>query len=262
MNILPYILIFILGLSVGSFLNVVIYRLPRGESVVRPPSHCPACGRRLALSDLLPLLSYLALAGRCRYCRQNISPRYPLVELGAGLLFVAVGRRFGFTLDTPGLWFMFSLLLTISLIDLEHQKIPNRLVGLGLAAVLIFRLGGTLFSITAPLLFTLAWPEALWGLLAGGGAMLVIFLVSRGGMGGGDVKLAALLGFWLGLQGVIITLILGFVSGALVGVMLILLGLRRRRDPLPFAPFLSLGALITSFFGNELIRWYFNLLGW
>ncbi|HHX86763.1 MAG TPA: prepilin peptidase [Firmicutes bacterium] len=260
MNTLICILIFILGLCAGSFVNVVIYRLPRRESVVWPPSHCPACSARLAPCDLLPLISYIALAGRCRYCTQKIAVRYPLVELACGLLFLAAAYRFGRSLTAFSLWFLLSLLLAISLIDLEHQRIPNLLVGVGMAAGVIFRLWGMLVS---GLRFPVGgWLDALWGLLASGGLMLIIFLASRGGMGGGDVKLAALLGFWLGFKGAVITMILGFVSGALLGVVLILLGLRRRRDLLPFAPFLNTGALITVFWGSALAEWYFKLIGW
>lgn len=262
MNTFIYILVFILGLCTGSFVNVVIYRLPRGESVVWPASHCPACGARLKFRDLLPLLSYIALAGKCRYCTQKIAVRYPLVELACGLLFVAAAYRFGWTMNTVSLWFLLTLLLAISLIDLEHQRIPNLLVGVGLAVGLTLRLWGALLFPGFNQFPIGGWLDALWGLLAGGGIMLVIFMASRGGMGGGDVKLAALLGFWLGFKGTVITMILGFVSGALVGVVLILLGLRRRQDPLPFAPFLNLGALITVIWGSALAEWYFKLISW
>ncbi len=261
MNILIGAPIFILGLCAGSFLNVVIYRLPRGESPVRPASHCPACGKRLTGPELVPLLSYIVLGGKCRHCRRRISLRYPLVELAAGVLFTAAACRFGLTPDTLSLWFLFSLLLAVSLIDLEHQRIPNPLVVAGLAGGLAFRLWGTMSSGTTSL-FAGGWPDALWGLLLGGGIMLLIFLASRGGMGGGDVKLAALLGFWIGFRGIAITMILGFLTGALAGVVLILLGLRRRKDPLPFGPFLSLGTLIALFWGDALFRWYLKLIGW
>ncbi len=262
MNTLIYILTFILGLCTGSFLNVVIYRLPRGESVVWPASHCPDCKTRLGPRDLLPLLSYIYQGGKCRYCTRPISIRYPLVEIAGGLLFLACYHRFGFSPTTFALWLFLALLLAITLIDLQHQRIPNLLVSVGLILGLALRLGKTIFPAATFLYPAGGWLDGLWGFLVGGGLMLVIFYFSRGGMGGGDVKLAALLGLWLGLSGTIVALLLGFVSGALVGLTLVLLGLRKRRDALPFAPFLNLGVLITLFWGQALIRWYFNLIGY
>lgn len=255
--------IFTAGLFIGSFLNVVVYRLPRGESVVRPPSRCPGCGRRLTTLELAPVFSYLWLRGRCRRCGSTISLRYPLVELATGLIFLAVAVRFGLTLAAAGYAFFFSLLLAVSLIDLEHQRIPNTLVAAGLFGGAAVHLTG-LFGVWAGSAEVLApprpWGDALLGFLVGGGLLLAICLVSRGGMGAGDFKLAALIGFFTGLKGIAVVLLLGFSAGALIGLALILLKKRGRKDPLPFAPFLSLAALAAVFWGETWWAWYLALI--
>ncbi|NMA92207.1 MAG: prepilin peptidase [Firmicutes bacterium] len=261
MNGLLYIFSFTMGLVGGSFLNGVYYRLPRGCSVLRPRSRCPHCGRQLTLLELLPLFSFIGLAGRCRYCRRKISVHYPLVELAGGLLFVTVALRFGSTPATVAGWFFFSLLLVISLIDGKYKQIPNRLVVVGLAGGGLFRLSRMVLP-AAGLFPTGAWPGALGGLFVGGGLMLIVFIASRGGMGGGDVKLSGMLGFWIGFPGILMTMFFSFLLGALAGLALILVGRCRFKDSLPFAPFLSLGALVTVFWGDPLLRCYFKLIGW
>lgn len=257
MEILFYAAVFLFGLCIGSFLNVVVYRLPRGESLVRPPSHCPACGTRLGALDLVPLLGYMFLRGRCRYCGARISPRYPLVEMATGLLFTAVFSKFGLSLEAAGKLFLLVLLLAISLIDLEHLRVPNGLVLVGLAGGAIWRtLQATGRGNGA------AWVEALAGLAVAGGVMLVIYLASRGGMGAGDVKLAALIGFFSGPAGAAVVLFLGFAAGALAGLFQVW---RRRsgwKEALPFAPFLSLAALVEVFYGAALWQGYLKLMGW
>ncbi len=250
-----------MGLCAGSFLNVVIYRLPRGESVVRPPSRCPGCGRRLTTLELVPILSYLWLRGRCRNCGKAISLRYPLVELAGGILFLAVYTRFGLTLAAAGYAFFLSLLLAAALIDLQCRRIPNALNAAGL-------IGGGLVLLAGLCGGRAGWPvlvpprppgEALLGLLLGGGLLLLVGLVSRGGMGAGDFKLAAVIGLFVGFKGMAVVLLLGFTSGALTGMLLILLKICGRKDPLPFAPFLSAAALVTVFWGEAIWNWYRHL---
>ena len=192
-----YLIVFLCGLSVGSFLNVLIYRLPRRLSLVRPPSRCPSCGRRLGVLELIPVLGYLFLKGRCLQCRQPISPRYPLVELATACLFTAVYHSFGFSLAGLGYLLLLSLLLAVALIDLEHRIIPNSLVLAGLVAGLILQLpsaGARWFDLPPRLAPALPLTDALAG-LALGGLLLIIILVSRGGMGAGDMKLMAMIGF-------------------------------------------------------------------
>ena len=187
MNGLLYIFSFTMGLVGGSFLNGVYYRLPRGCSVLRPRSRCPHCGRQLTLLELLPLFSFIGLAGRCRYCRRKISVHYPLVELAGGLLFVTVALRFGSTLATVAGWVFFSPLLVILLIDGKYKQIPNWLV-VGLAGGL-FRLS----RMVLPAAGLSCRRSSAWGLFVGGGLMLIVFIASREGWD--TCKLSGMLGF-------------------------------------------------------------------
>ena len=237
--------VFVLGLLLGSFLNVCIYRLHRGESLITPPSRCPACGRRLRAGELIPVVSYLLQGRRCRGCSTPLHWRYPLVELLTGLLYVALYLYY------PGVdfflqAFLYSVLLVIAFIDLEHQIIPNRLVLLLGAFALLVQL----------LRPALPWGSALWGVLAGGGFLFLLAVVSRGGMGGGDVKLMAALGFWYGWQLTLLLLFLAFLLGGLTGIILLATGRKKRKDPVPFGPFLVLGAFIAGLWGEQILRWY------
>ncbi|MEW5785663.1 MAG: A24 family peptidase [Bacillota bacterium] len=257
------LIVFLSGLCFGSFLNVVVYRLPRRLSLWKPPSSCPSCGRRLGPLELVPLLGYLLLQGRCAHCRSTISPRYPLAELATALLFSYVYLAFGLTLTAGGYMFLLFLLLAISLIDLEHRLIPNSLVSAGLAGGVILQLpamAANWLTVPARLMPERLWLDAVFGLLLGGGVMLIIFLVSRGGMGAGDMKLMALIGFFVGLRGTAVVMMLGFTAGALTGLLLIALGRLTRKDALPFGPFLSLAVLVELFWGELIWNWYIHLL--
>lgn len=244
----------VLGLLVGSFLNVVIHRVPRRESVIRPRSRCPGCDTQLAERDNIPVLSWLLLRGRCRTCEMKISPRYPLVELLTGVVFAAVGARFGADWALPAFLLLAAVLLAISVIDLEHFIVPNRILLVAFAA-------------GPPLLLVAAAADGQWSDVTGavvGAAtafvlLLVINLVNPRGMGMGDVKLAGLLGLFLGfidVGHVFLGLFLGFLLGAVGGVVLIATGLRSRRDHIPFAPFLAGGALIAVLLGQPILDWY------
>jgi leader peptidase (prepilin peptidase) / N-methyltransferase len=257
------VMIFLLGLSIGSFLNVLVYRLPRRLSLVKPPSSCPSCGHRLGALELIPLLGYLALKGRCLKCGVSISPRYPLVELATALIFAAVYSAFGLTLAGLGYMLLLALLLAVSLIDLEHRLIPNTLVAAGLIAGAILQLPALFslwFDLPARLIPARPLTDALAGLALGGGLLLIIILASRGGMGAGDMKLMALIGFFVGLRGTAVVMMLGFTLGAVTGLLLILARRLNRKDAVPFGPFLSLAALIEIFYGPMLWDWYINLL--
>lgn len=256
------IFIFIIGLCFGSFLNVIVYRLPRKLSLVQPPSSCPSCHYRLGLADLIPVVGYLILKGRCRRCAVKISPRYPLVELATAILFLLVFRYFGLSIDFFFHLTLLFLLLAISLIDLEYRIVPNRLVAAGLIAGLIFYLPGlTAYWTGLPqLLIVKNDPlDALFGMLLGSIVILLIFLISRGGMGAGDIKLMAMIGLYVGLRGTAVVLLLGFFFGAFVGVALMAAGHLTRKDALPFAPFLSLATLVEVLWGAQLWNWYINL---
>jgi leader peptidase (prepilin peptidase)/N-methyltransferase len=244
----------VVGLMVGSFLNVVIYRVPRKESVVRPRSHCPGCGTQLADRDNIPVVSWLLLRGRCRTCGEPISVRYPLVELATGALFAAAGLRFGADWALPAFLVLFASLLAISAIDLEHYIIPNRIVYPTLfSGFALLALASVIDGRWTSLEHAVAGAALFWG------GLLVIHLISPRGMGFGDVRLAAVLGLflgWLGLDHVFLAFFLGFVLGAVIGLLLILLRLRSRKDHIPFGPFLAAGATIAVLVGSPIIRWY------
>lgn len=243
-------LFFIFGLLIGSFLNVCIYRFPRGESVVGPPSHCPQCDQRLRAMDLVPIFSYLWQKGKCRYCGVKISPRYLLVEGLTGILFVLTFLIIGFNIVLLKYLVLFSVLIVISFIDLDYMIIPDRLV-------LFIFLWGFVWQIFAP---QISWGEALGGALLGGGFLLLVTVLSGGGMGGGDVKLLLAAGFYLGPVLTGLALFISVLVGGLVGLGLILLKIKKRKDPIPFGPFLCLGILAATLWGAELIRWYVTFL--
>jgi len=242
------------GLCVGSFLNVVIHRVPKRESVVRPRSHCPSCGTQIADRDNVPVVSWLLLRGRCRSCREPIPVRYPLVELGTAVLFAAAAVRFGATWQLPAFCIFFASLLAVSVIDLDLFIIPNRVVY------------PTLF-ITAPLLAIAAAAEGSWGHLrdaaiggaVGFGVLLVIHLAVPRGMGFGDVRLAGVIGMmlgWLGLRYLFLGLFLAFLLAAVIGLVLIATRLRTRKDAVPFGPFLASGAVLAALWGHAILRVY------
>jgi leader peptidase (prepilin peptidase)/N-methyltransferase len=244
----------LLGLLVGSFLNVVIHRVPRKESVISPRSRCPGCGTQLAERDNIPVISWLALRGRCRTCGAPIAVRYPLVEALTAVLFAVVGAHFGADGAVPAYLVLVAALVAVSAIDLEHFIVPNRIL---LVAMI---LGG-------PLLLAAAATDHEWrdarnavvGGLLGFGALFLVHVASPRGMGMGDVKLAGVNGLFLGFLGlghVWLGLFLGFVLGSVIGVALIATGVRTRRDHIPFAPFLAAGAFLTVLFGSSMLDWY------
>ena len=247
------IFIFIFGTLVGSFLNVCIYRLPREESIVFPRSRCPSCYRTLGFFDLIPIFSHLFLKGRCRYCGGKISPFYSLVEALTGIIFLLVVFNFGLSLSALALVVFSSLLIVIFFIDLKHKIIPNTLTYPGI----VFGLGVSLLP--PPLL--VKFLDSLFALILGGGFFLLIAFVSRGGMGGGDIKLAGMMGAYLGCKDLILALFLSFALGALAGLFLILLKVKSRKDYLPFGPSLVVGTFLVLFWGEELWQWYCQMSG-
>lgn len=240
---------FIVGLVVGSFANVMIYRFPRGISLVKTRSRCPSCEACLGARELIPLLGYLLCLGRCRHCQARISPRYFLIELATGLLFVAVAHRIGTDPEALGLLFLLCLLLIISFIDIDFQRIPNALLGVGLAA-------GVVFKILDPVGRTWpSWIESGWGMLLGGGVMLLIYIGARGAIGAGDLKLMIMIGFFVGKIGVLAVMMMGFILGGIFGLVMVALRRLGRKDMIPFGPFLSLAAAIQIFFGEQILHW-------
>ena len=259
--LLPYGFVGLLGASVGSFINVVVYRLPAGSSLISPPSRCPSCHTRLRIYDNLPVLGWLLLRGRCRYCRCSISRRYPLVELGTALLYGVVFLCFGWSLETPVYWLFTSWLVALTLIDLDTLTLPNALTAsgtlLGWAAQAGLAFDQNHAVVTAVAGSVGASILGLW--LFDAIALLGAVALNTTAMGGGDAKLAALLGAWLGWRGLLLSLFLAALSGTVAGLAGIASGRLRRQQPIPFGPFLALGAGISLFLGNTLIQAYLNL---
>jgi len=242
------------GSLFGSFLNVVIHRLPRKESIVFPPSRCTSCGGRIAPWDNIPVLSWLLLRGKCRTCGEPIKVRYPLVEAGAALLTALVVWRFGLSIASIAYtWFVLAL-LAITLIDLEHRIIPDAIT-----------LPGTLIGLALVNWTQVTWLEALIGAAAGFLLLLLVGIVYEKvtgveGMGGGDIKMAAMMGAFLGWKGVLLTIFLGSFLGSIAGVVTMSRGKGGRRTALPFGTFLAPAAVIVLFVGDALISWYLGFI--
>lgn len=248
-----------LGLAVGSFLNVVIHRVPRGESLLRPASHCPRCDRAVRPWENVPVLSWLALRGRCGGCAERISVRYPLVEAATAALFVAVTLRFGLSPELPAYLYLGAVSLALALIDLDVRRLPNSIVlpsyvvGAALLAL------PAVLGAAAPQDRATAAGRALLAMAAVLALFLAIAFLYRGGMGFGDVKLAGVLGLylgWLGWSSVIVGAFSGFLLGGLAGAALVLTRRASRRTPIPFGPFMLAGALLAVFLADPIASWY------
>jgi len=240
----------VLGLVVSSFLNVCIDRLPEKASIVSPPSHCPACGRRLTPFDLIPLFSYLFLRGRCRYCGAPIPRRVLLVESVTGLLFVLLWYHHGLSLQLLLTTLYTCFFIVIFFVDLEHQLVLNRVIYPAIAVALL----------ASPFTPDHDVVELLVGGAIGFGLLFLIAFIYPAGMGMGDVKLATFIGLVAGFPTVLAALLISFVAGGLVGGGLLLTGLRGRKDPIPFAPFLVTGGMVAMLYGQQIIDWYVRCL--
>jgi leader peptidase (prepilin peptidase)/N-methyltransferase len=250
MNPATVFLVFAYGLLVGSFVNVLIYRLPRGFSIARGRSQCTRCRHTLRAADLVPLASWIALGGRCRYCGSAVSPRYPAVEAANALLWAGVALRFGPTVQSAAMAVVCSCLLAVAFIDWEHMIIPDSL-NLVLAAaglVLLFLTDGLPFY------------DRMAGAVCVSGPLLLIALVSQGrAMGGGDIKLTAALGLCLGWRLMLLTLFFGAVGGTLL--LLLLRGSRLALGrQVPFGTFLAAGGILAILAGEQIIGWYLSLI--
>jgi leader peptidase (prepilin peptidase) / N-methyltransferase len=246
---------FILGAIFGSFFNVVIYRVPRNESIVHPGSHCPNCGTSIQFYDNIPFVSFLVLRGHCRKCGQHISMRYLLVEMITAFMFAAFYHLLGLSIELPIFLVFGSLLVIISFIDLDHYIIPD-----------IFSLGGLCLGIAVSFFRPFfSYKDSFIGVLVGGGILYAIaksyeLVRKREGMGGGDIKLLGMIGAFCGWKGVIFSLVTGSFAGTIVGVPLMLIKRQDARYALPFGPFLSAGALIFAIAGDDIIRGVFDVL--
>jgi leader peptidase (prepilin peptidase)/N-methyltransferase len=244
---------FIFGAVVGSFLNVCICRMPKDESVVSPPSHCPRCDYRIRWYDNIPMFSYLLLRGKCRGCGTHISLQYPLVEFLNGALTLALFLKFGPTLSFLALFLFCSALVVITFIDLEHQIIPDEI---SLSGIVI----GFIFSFFLP---WQTWLNSLLGILLGGGSLLLVaygyqWLTGKEGMGGGDIKLLAMMGAFLGWKSVLFIIFASSLIGSVVGITMMLVQKKDSKLAIPFGPYLAFGAVLYLFYGQQLILWYLN----
>lgn len=247
---------FIFGMIVGSFLNVCICRMPKDESVVSPPSHCPNCDYQIRWYDNIPVISYLLLRGKCRGCGTRISLQYPLVELINGTLAFLLFLRFGPTLTFAALFLFCSALVIITFIDIEHQIIPDEI---SLSGIII----GFVFSFFLP---GHGWLNSILGILLGGGSLLSVaygyqWLTGKEGMGGGDIKLLAMMGAFLGWKSIPFIVLASSLVGSVIGVSIMLLQKKDSKLAIPFGPYLAFGAVLYIFYGQPLINWYLSLGG-
>lgn len=249
MIISMYGLFLLIGLLIGSFLNVCICRIPDNRSIVFPASHCPTCKASLKPRDLVPVLSWLLCRGRCRYCGEPISVQYPIIESLNAILYVLLYIRYGLSMELIFFCILGSTLLVIAAIDFFHEIIPDRL------NLLCVVLGGVfvLTSQAGP-----GWFDGLLGLLLGGGLFLLIAIVTNGAMGGGDIKLMGALGLWFGWKGILLIMFLSFILGAVLSIGLIILKIKKRNEYIPFGPFISLAAWIVILYGDTLFHWYMS----
>lgn len=262
------VLVFALGASIGSFINVVVYRVPAGLSILYPPSRCPQCLHRLGKGENVPIFGWILLRGRCLQCKAPISVRYPLVEAIAGLVFVATFWYFGYSWQTLGYWAFLGWLLALAFIDLDTMTLPNPLTQSGLVVGLVFAaLLGVLGTPTQPLSASVVAQQlmgGIWGAVLGlwlfdslrlGGS----FLLGKTAMGAGDAKLAAMMGAWLGWKYLLVAGFLACLFGAIVGGGAIALSFLSRKKAIPFGPFLALGAILTVFWGETILSSYLRL---
>ena len=260
MDFFYFIIFFIFGLTIGSFLNSVIYRLQKGEIFPSGRSYCPNCKERLSWSDLIPVLSFLILKGKCRYCQKPISLQYPLVELTTGVLFALIAKvEPVFTLSqliaTLYLFIICSLLIIIFVYDLKRYIIPDKIIYPAILISLIFNFQ-FLIPKQLPILSNL-----ILSALGSAAFFLIIVMISKGNwMGGGDIKLAFFMGLFLGFPNILVALFSAFFLGAIIGLGLILAGKKTMRSEIPFGPFLVTGTFIAFFWGEEIITWYLRLL--
>ncbi len=243
------------GGIVGSFLNVCIYRLPREESIAFPPSHCPKCDAKIAPYDNIPILSYLFLSGKCRHCREPISAQYPLVEGINSILYLLTFWRFGLGWEAIIYAIFISAMLVVAFVDYQHMIIPDE-ISLG---------GIPLGILAAATLLPISWIESILGLLLGSGILLIFAMIWEvvfkiEGMGMGDVKLMALVGSLLGWKLALVTIMVGSLAGSIVGIGMAPFSEKGLKTAVPYGCFLAPAAVIATFYGNELIAWYVNLI--
>jgi leader peptidase (prepilin peptidase) / N-methyltransferase len=243
---LTYFLTFFYGLLLGSFYNVVGLRIPLKQSIVKPRSHCPYCQHTLRPYELIPVVSYLLQGGKCRRCKAPVSFLYPAVELATGLLFVLAPLLMGWTLELIIAWTLISLMVIVFVSDIKYMIIPDKVL-------LVFAVIFLLERIFLPLS---PWWDSLLGAAAGFFLLLFIAVISKGGMGGGDIKLFAVIGLALGTKLVLLTFFFATIFGAVFGLAGMLIGKVEKGKPIPFGPYIALGSITAYFFGQRILDWY------
>lgn len=241
----------IIGLIIGSFLNVCIFRIPKEQSISYPPSHCMKCGERIKPYDLIPVLSYILLKGKCRNCGDKISIRYPMIELFTGIIFLTLYMKFGLTLAFFKYAVFSCFLIVIGMIDLDTTDVYQKTTISGIIAAAAFVIAGYFFGLSI-------WNFILGGII-GGGVIYVIYKTT-GGMGDGDAEICLLSGLFLGWKLAILMLFLSFVLGGIVGIFLLMTKKKSRKDYIPFGPYIAIGSFISVYFGMNIINWYLSIL--
>ncbi len=252
------IIVFLFGISFGSFLNVLIYRLPARQSLIKPPSKCPECESPIKFYDNIPIISYIILGGKCRQCKKSISLRYPVIEILSGLLTVYAIYSFGFSIKGFEVVFLSLVFLAIFFIDLDHTIIPD-----------VFTIPGIFIGLALGFLpgSIVGWKQSLIGIAIGAGAFLLVGIMGRmifkkEALGFGDVKYAAMVGAFLGWKNLLLMLIIASFLGSIIGISMIYLsGKKGKTTYIPFGPFLTVGAWVAIYFGDDLIKAYLNLVG-
>lgn len=258
MEYIIQIYVFIVGVIFGSFFNVCIFRIPNNQSISNPPSHCYNCNNRLKPLDLVPILSWVFLNGKCRYCGQKISPRYPTIELLTGILFVLIYNVYRINYITLYYLVLISILIIVTFIDIDHFIIPDSLIIFGSIYAILFNLTGQ----------GIVLKDSILGALICGGGMLILiniieFIVKKEVMGGGDIKLFFMTGLFLGIKGGLLTILLSIYVGAIYGIGVVIYSKINKLDynsMIPYGPFISVGALITVLCGTNIINWYLDIL--
>lgn len=258
MEIFISIYVFIVGIIFGSFFNVCIFRIPENQSVSNPPSHCPNCNTRLKPRDLIPIFSYLLAGKKCRYCKEKISSRYALVEFLTGVLFLIVFNKYLLSVDSIYYLVLVSLLIIITFIDFDKYIIPDGLIIIGSIFAIIFN---TIFKVIT------IKDSILGAIICGGGVLVLIyiieFIVKKEVMGGGDIKLFAMIGLFMGVKNSLLTALLSVYVGAFFGIVSIIYSKIRKEEinsMIPYGPFISIATLIVMLQGNNIINWYLNLI--
>lgn len=246
-----HIIVFLLGIIIGSFLNVCIYRIPKEESIAFPPSHCTTCNNKLNWYDLIPVFSYILLKGKCRNCDEKISIKYPIVELFTGIMFLLVYIKYGLSLEFLKYIFLIVVLIPTGVIDFETTDVYFKISFVGIVGGIIFLIVGHFYGFS--------FIDGLIGGAIGGGLIALIILLTQG-MGWGDFEICLMCGIFLGWKMTIVMLFFSFIFGGAVGAFLMITKKKKGREYMPFGPFIVLGTFFTIYFGEGILKWYLSIL--